>query len=75
MCGILGNFSHQPDRNLSRRLEAALSSLQHRGPDDQGLDHIDFKNGGRLSLGHKRLSIIDLTQNGIGIYPYGLFYW
>lgn len=64
MCGILGNFSHQPDRNLTRRLEAALSSLQHRGPDDQGLDHIDFKNGGRLSLGHKRLSIIDLTQNG-----------
>ena len=41
------------DRDLVRRMTA---SLYHRGPDDHGLYH-----DGDVSLGHRRLSIIDLA--------------
>lgn len=51
MCGICG-FNWE-NRNLIRSM---VSVLIHRGPDDQG-SFID-KN---ISLGHSRLSIIDLT--------------
>ena len=50
MCGIFGfNFE---DRNLLKR---GMNILQHRGPDDSG--SFTDKN---ISLGHRRLSIIDL---------------
>jgi asparagine synthase (glutamine-hydrolysing) len=57
MCGIVGVFSrHSP---ISPGLiERATESLYHRGPDGQR-HWIGF--GGRVALGHARLSIIDLT--------------
>jgi asparagine synthase (glutamine-hydrolysing) len=54
MCGIAG-FSW-PDRDLIGRMTAAMV---HRGPDDGGTYVADG-----VSLGHRRLSIIDLTREG-----------
>jgi len=54
MCGISG-FSWG-DAGL---IEKMNKSLGHRGPDDQGT-YVDD----RFSLGHKRLSIIDLSAAG-----------
>jgi asparagine synthase (glutamine-hydrolysing) len=55
MCGIaayLGDDITQGERFISR----ANSLLTHRGPDDEGV----FK-GNRVVLGHRRLSIVDLS--------------
>ncbi len=51
MCGIAG-IAGRPDPALVQTMTRALA---HRGPDDEG-----FYNDGRVSLGHRRLSIIDL---------------
>ncbi len=54
MCGICGfNWS---DRSLINKM---ITNLKHRGPDDKG-SLIDDN----LSLGHTRLSIIDLSPQG-----------
>ena len=54
MCGIAGfNWA---DRGLMSKM---LSKIQHRGPDDSGM-HVDSG----FSLGHQRLSIMDLSPNG-----------
>jgi asparagine synthase (glutamine-hydrolysing) len=63
MCGIAGVFSAAPGNTeeLSRRVMWMIGLLTHRGPDDHGLwtDPV-----GRLVLGHCRLAIIDVTQEG-----------
>lgn len=58
MCGICGelSFDSQVDLTVIRRM---TNSLIHRGPDDEGV-----YCEGRIGLGHRRLSIIDLTANG-----------
>jgi asparagine synthase (glutamine-hydrolysing) len=54
MCGIAGfNWRDQ------RLVEAMLARLRHRGPDDEGT----FVDDG-VSLGHRRLSILDLSPLG-----------
>jgi len=55
MCGITGlfNFGRPADGQIVARMRDALA---HRGLDDRGL-HID----GPIGLGHRRLSIIDLS--------------
>lgn len=54
MCGICGfNWMDGP---LVERMKAALV---HRGPDDHGSYVADG-----VSLGHRRLSIVDLTESG-----------
>ncbi len=58
MCGICG-FNWE-DRNLIKKM---TSILKHRGPDDKG--YYITKN---LSLGHRRLSIIDLKTGKQPIY-------
>ncbi|MFA4818127.1 MAG: asparagine synthase (glutamine-hydrolyzing) [Parcubacteria group bacterium] len=55
MCGIVGYFG-QGDKNV---LEKMTRTLVHRGPDDEG-----FYNSGRVGLGQRRLSIIDLSPAG-----------
>src|SRR5712691_5557314 len=52
MCGICG-FSGSSDRELLRRM---TETLNHRGPDDSG-----FYESERMSLGIRRLSIIDVA--------------
>ena len=54
MCGIFG-FNWQ-DASL---LKEGLKEIHHRGPDDSGTF-----NDENVSLGHKRLSIIDLSKSG-----------
>jgi len=55
MCGILGYVGNLSDTN---KFEYALSKLSHRGPDAQGI----WKSE-NIVLGHRRLSIIDLSEN------------
>lgn len=56
MCGILGVI---PGAELNLFVKA-LTTLSHRGPDDFGLYHDER----RISLGQRRLAILDLTSNG-----------
>src|SRR4029453_10894669 len=59
MCGIGGLIAAaEVDEGLLRRMTDRLS---HRGPDDEGL-WIDPDSG--VGLGHRRLSIIDLSPRG-----------
>lgn len=58
MCGIAGELSF--DRPVDPRiLKKMTDALIHRGPDDEGL-----YCEGRIGLGHRRLSIIDLSPGG-----------
>ena len=59
MCGIAGIFSNGPvDEQAVARL---ISPIAHRGPDDTGI-WIDADAG--IGLGHRRLSIVDLSPAG-----------
>src|SRR5258708_6743184 len=57
MCGIAGFFALSP-RPLAPRgvLERMVEAVRHRGPDDGGV-YLDDRAG----LGHRRLSIVDLS--------------
>ncbi len=61
MCGIVGFKSVRDFQVLEESLFEAASSLAHRGPDDSGL-FSDARAG--VGLGHRRLSIIDLSRAG-----------
>jgi asparagine synthase (glutamine-hydrolysing) len=54
MCGIAG-FNWEDERLI----RAMTDALRHRGPDDEGT-YVDSN----VSLGHRRLAIIDLSQLG-----------
>jgi len=59
MCGLYGALSFN-GRGIEPGLSAAMSEkVAHRGPDDQG-EWFD----GPVMLGHRRLSIIDLSPQG-----------
>ena len=57
MCGIAG-YSHAVE---SEWLEVACETIKHRGPDDVGV-YID--PDAAVGLGHRRLSILDLSSAG-----------
>lgn len=60
MCGIVGLWG--PDAGVLERDLAAMSScIAHRGPDDSGA-WLDAERG--VALGHRRLSIVDLSPTG-----------
>ena len=59
MCGILGWVGTGAAPFEARRFAAALDLLRHRGPDDEGL-----WTAPGVMLGHRRLSIIDLSAAG-----------
>ena len=57
MCGIAGKFNFDRARPIDReRLSAMTSVIAHRGPDADGYYVADG-----IGLGHRRLSIIDLS--------------
>jgi len=63
MCGIAG-FWIQRENNKEASKEEIIKMtriLAHRGPDDEGF-YIDEKTG--IALGHRRLSILDLSPKG-----------
>lgn len=59
MCGIAGIISKNSQLISEQKVRSAVQCLQHRGPDEEGLwtneDHT-------VALGHRRLSIIDLSS-------------
>jgi asparagine synthase (glutamine-hydrolysing) len=57
MCGICGWITSSANYG-DRDLEVLLQALSHRGPDDGGRF---FDPAANLALGHRRLSIIDLS--------------
>jgi asparagine synthase (glutamine-hydrolysing) len=59
MCGINGiAFSSKSKRQIDRRLLEAMRDVQfHRGPDDG-----DMFIGENVGLGHRRLSIVDVSH-------------
>jgi len=62
MCGITGYWTRRGDPNpWLADLAASVESLRQRGPDDNG---VWVRNGGRVALGHTRLSILDLSPLG-----------
>jgi len=61
LCGIIGFISKDGHHLSSAHFEAARDKMQHRGPDDAGLW---MNNDGRVTLGHRRLAVIDLSPAG-----------
>ena len=61
MCGIAGIYNYaDPGRPVDRTLLCAMTArLSHRGPDADG-----FYVDGSIGLGHRRLSIVDLSPTG-----------
>lgn len=57
MCGIAG-YAGFIDGHLIRKM---LASIAHRGPDDEG---VWLDAAAAITLGHRRLSIIDLSPAG-----------
>jgi len=64
MCGIVGvlSFTNSSFRVSEPYLTRMRDVMSHRGPDGAG---IFVSPDGRLGLGHRRLAIIDLSQNAI----------
>lgn len=58
MCGIAGIISNNA-ANYQQEIKRMTDSLIHRGPDAS-----DFEFYDNAILGHRRLSIIDLSENG-----------
>lgn len=62
MCGITGFFSRKMSIDeMNKVIDRMTGTIVHRGPDDQGV-WIDEKIG--VALGHRRLSILDLSPEG-----------
>jgi asparagine synthase (glutamine-hydrolysing) len=58
MCGLTGIFDLKHKRDIERQLIARMNDSQlHRGPDEDGM-HLEAG----VALGHRRLSIIDLSS-------------
>jgi asparagine synthase (glutamine-hydrolysing) len=59
MCGIVG-FLHQREAQIGHLLiQRATDQIRHRGPDAAGFYQDEY-----VALGHRRLSILDLSDNG-----------
>ena len=63
MCGIAGLWliNSSPEPEIRETLDRMVKAIAHRGPDDSGL-WTNEKIG--LGLGHRRLSILDLSAAG-----------
>ena len=71
MCGIAGfcNWRGEPHKSLTpgyreeliSTIEKMNQSMLHRGPDGGGYS---LEDEGVVVLGHRRLSIVDLSENG-----------
>lgn len=60
MCGIAGIVCSDPNDVTISRLKAMTDSIEHRGPDGEGQW---ISENRRVALGHRRLSIIDLSEH------------
>lgn len=63
MCGICGAVSYSKNNRIEEgQIRKMCAALTHRGPDDEGV-FMDAQ-GSSVGLGHRRLSIIDLSSSG-----------
>ncbi len=56
MCGIIGGYAY-----TFQDVVSGLQKMEHRGPDDYGI----AAAGDGWVFGHRRLSIVDLSKNGV----------
>ena len=61
MCGVVGYWSYNKAYVDEKRVAGMANLLTHRGPDDAG---VWTDAGAGIALGHRRLSILDLTPAG-----------
>jgi asparagine synthase (glutamine-hydrolysing) len=57
MCGIAGIVTFTPESTRENAIRSMTNRIAHRGPDAEGIYVSD-----PISLGHRRLSIIDLSE-------------
>src|SRR5437868_4126278 len=68
MCGIAAIFNYKGESSVDRaEMGRMLDHMKRRGPDGSGEW---YGLNGAVGLGHRRLSIIDLSENGA--QPMGL---
>ena len=61
MCGIAGIFNYRSDAAVDPRIVREMTrAMAHRGPDGEGC-----WADGPIGLGHRRLSILDLSPRGL----------
>lgn len=66
MCGIFGTTKLYSNDILNEK----INTMKFRGPDFQGIKTYEIDSGGRLSLGHVRLSILDLDKRSNQPFQY-----
>jgi asparagine synthase (glutamine-hydrolysing) len=59
MCGIAGVFNLNKEPVSHQTIKSMIDAIAHRGPDGEGV-YIDEN----LALGHRRLSILDISPKG-----------
>ncbi len=59
MCGIAGIFNFNKQPVAHQTIKQMVDAIEHRGPDGEGV-YIDEN----LALGHRRLSILDISPKG-----------
>ncbi|MBL7814390.1 MAG: asparagine synthase (glutamine-hydrolyzing) [Saprospiraceae bacterium] len=59
MCGITGAFNLKNSISANTVIKTMTDALAHRGPDSEGF----FVDHPKIALGHRRLSIIDLSTS------------
>jgi asparagine synthase (glutamine-hydrolysing) len=63
MCGIAGAIGRLGDADVAA-VQRMADAMQHRGPDGHGVYTTIGADGHGVSLAHRRLSIIDLSDHG-----------
>ena len=66
MCGIAGIFHFEHSRLINEDILKRMTNiLHHRGPDGNG-----FYINNNIGLGHRRLSILDLSTGNLKYSPF-----
>ena len=71
MCGIAGFISSYDKEDIYDSVGKMLDTIIHRGPDGYGIREF----GKRVCLGHRRLAILDLSDDGLQPMQYAERYW
>lgn len=72
MCGIIGKIYFDNNTIAENDILTMNKKIQHRGPDDGG---VYISHDKKVGLGHRRLSIIDLSPLGHQPMSYLNRYW
>ena len=71
MCGIAGIIAKEKTSDLQATIKEMTDEIIHRGPDGGGIECFEKK----VAFGHRRLSIIDLSDDGKQPMNYMSRYW